>query len=506
MNSNPPIYQEENIEDMRVSEVVTIEEINNWNNGDTITIKAGTGAGKSYFIKNILYALAKRDGSRILLLVHRTNCKNQFIEEIKRDGKTDVIHIETYQKLEHNELIKKDCDFSTYKYIVCDEFHYFMSDAAFNKTTDISLNLILKQDSGIKIFMSATGDNMKSYINMIKGTDTIDYELPINYDFIESLAFYNKDETLDFLIEKVVEQKYKAIFFVDSAKKAYDLYRRYPKHCLFNCSRSNSEFYHKVDQTKINNMLRNERFDEQILITTTCMDAGVNIIDTNLKHIVCDVKDIGTLVQCIGRKRIQNKDDKLHLYIKNINNKSLGGKETKLNKKVKMADYLQTHTVKEFIEEYHREYDASNIVYDDTVNDDDKGTKKVNELMFFKVKNDLANIAEMKNYGEHGYCKYMQHMFGVKAYKVIEEDHQIDKIVKYVDQVVGKKLTKEERQELIDIIDLRDSRKRQQKSIKSLNTYFETNNMRYLIVNKSSSEMINGKKKGYRYWEIIKIA
>ncbi len=495
---------------MRVSELITIKKIESWVPGDTITIKAGTGAGKSYFIKNNLYALAKRNGAKILMLLHRTNCRNQFIDELIRDKKTDVIDIMTYQKLEKKELNKKHIDLSQYKYIVCDEFHYFMSDASFNITTDISLNAILNEVFPVKIFMSATGIDMKTYINNIKGIPTIDYELPITYDYIKNLAFFNKDETLELFIEEAIKKNYKGIFFIQSAKKAYELYIKYKDYCLFNCSKSNnSNYYQYVDQDKIEKMLKDERFEEQILITTTCMDAGVNIIDFNLKHIVCDVKDIWTLVQCIGRKRIQNKKDKFNLYIKTISNQALGGMETQLNKKVKMADYLRTHTVKEYIDFYKRQYDSSNIVYDDMVEEDDKSTKKINELMFYKVKFDLSNIASIKQYGTYCYCKYLADMFGFRDnegfyhYRIIEEDYETDKITKHLNKIVNQRLLKEGQQELIDVIDLRDSRGRQQKSIGQLNEYFKANNLKYIIVSKSSSEIVEGIKKNYRYWQVL---
>jgi len=150
---------------LRVSDLITIEETNTWSAGDCITIKAGTGSGKSYFIKNTLYDIAKRENNKILMLIHRSNCTEQFINEIVRDKKNDVIDIKTYQKLEYNEIRTCINDLSEYQYICCDEFHYFMSDASFSKTTDISLDLILTQTFATKIFMSATGDQMKMYIN-----------------------------------------------------------------------------------------------------------------------------------------------------------------------------------------------------------------------------------------------------------------------------------------------------------------------------------------------------
>ncbi|WP_297633548.1 DEAD/DEAH box helicase family protein [uncultured Clostridium sp.] len=139
---------------LRISEIITIEDIKNWNKGEIVTITAGTGAGKSYFIKNILHAFAYLKNTKILMLVHRTNCKDQFLNEIKKDKKTDSIDIATYQSLEQK---KGFYYLQQYDYIVCDEFHYFMQDAAFSTTTDISLDRILGQTDKVRIFMSATG-------------------------------------------------------------------------------------------------------------------------------------------------------------------------------------------------------------------------------------------------------------------------------------------------------------------------------------------------------------
>jgi len=204
----------------RVSEEVTIDKIEKWDETDIITICAGTGVGKSYFIKNNLYAMAKRDGNKILMLIHRTNCITQFEEEIIRDKKTDVIDIMTYQRLEYMFLKGSYKDLSDYQYIICDEFHYFMSDASFSKTTDISLNMILEQLFTTKIFMSATGDYMKKYINEVKGIETIDYKLDITYGFIKKLTFYYTDEYLETYIENAIASNSKTIIFLQSATKA----------------------------------------------------------------------------------------------------------------------------------------------------------------------------------------------------------------------------------------------------------------------------------------------
>lgn len=324
---------------LRVANVVDNFEIEQWEDGSIITISAGTGTGKSYFVKNTLFSHAKDEGKKILMLIHRTNCVDQFKAEIKRDGKEKYIDIMTYQAIESRELNHCGLDMSQYKYIVCDEFHYFIGDASFNKTTDISFENIMKQTHATRIFMSATGNSMKRYMNSVRKIKTIDYEIPLDFSFIGALTFYNKDDTLYAFADEAIRKNNKAIFFIQSAKKAYELYKKYEKYAMFVCGKIDSH-YNNVDAEKLNSMLTEEKFHDLFLITTSCLDAGVNIIDKELKHIVIDIKDIGSLIQCLGRKRIQG-DEKIYAYIKTINNQQLGGLETNTKKNIVMANYLR---------------------------------------------------------------------------------------------------------------------------------------------------------------------
>lgn len=464
---------------LRVSEVVTIDIIKNWVTGETVTIKAATGAGKSYFIKNNLCALSKLEGKRILLLTHRSNCKTQFTEEIMRDKKAAVIEIATYQKLEYNFMHDNNYDLSQYKYIVCDEFHYFMSDASFSKTTDISLDIVLNRSPlATKIFMSATGDYMKKYLHKVKRIETIDYELPITYEFIEKLTFYNTDKVLENFMEERINKGEKAILFLQSATKAHELFKKYKDHCLFNCSKSNPH-YKYVEPKKVRDMLPKEHFDALILISTTCLDTGVNIIDLELKHILCDVEDTGTIIQCIGRKRIQSLTDKVHVYIKTISNRSLSGKHALLSKKIAMAEFLKKHSVKEFLEKYKREHDVNDMVYDEVVAEENRGTKKVNDLMFFKARIDMFEIGQILN--GQGYCEYMKGVFGMGRFNIIEKDDKETELSEYMQGIAGKRLLKAGQKELAIAMDIKDSRGRVQKSISLLNAYFMENSMKFMI-------------------------
>ncbi|MGE7216602.1 hypothetical protein ACQKJC_08890 [Priestia koreensis] len=477
----------------------TINQIDpsSWKSEQLVSILAGTGEGKSWFIKNKLYLYAKERNEKILFLVHRTNCDEQFQKEIEFENKTDVITIKTYQSIESKYKKHINFDFTPYQYIVADEFHYFMADSSFNHTTDLSLEAILSQEDKIRIFMSATGDDMIRYLNIHREKSMIVYEKPIDYRFIRSLRFFNKDSTMEEFIKQAIEEKQKAIFFIQSADKAHDLYEKYSKHCLFNCSKSNKH-YKSVDKEKIKNMLVNERFEELILITTTCMDAGVNIHDSDLKNIVCDVKDIGTLIQCIGRKRLNKNDPKdgIYLHVKSISNQQLGKMISDFFEMRKHAKFLNKNGIAAYIEEYYRDEKVNNgIVYDEIV--DGVPNKKVNNLMFFKyLINELTYDKMIKNFGNNAYRKQLAQIFNYSdyMYTVIEEDEKITDLNQYLESIVGVKLYKEEQKQLIDMICLKDKRGRIQKRIDTLNAYFVESKFNYIILPKKSGNT--------RYWKI----
>ena len=125
---------------------------------------------------------------------------------------------------------------------------------------------------------------------------------------VRKLTFFSKDDMLSEFAKYALEHNEKAIFFIHKARKAYDFYKKFPGVATFNCSKSNP-LYRYVDESAITRMLAAEKFDTPLLITTSCFDAGVNIADPAVKHIIIDMKDVDTIIQCAGRKRVQSSED-----------------------------------------------------------------------------------------------------------------------------------------------------------------------------------------------------
>ena len=235
-----------------ISDEISSKEIEKWNNGDVVIISAGCGAGKSYFIKNVLYDRAKQKNKKILMLIHRTNCVNQFQMEIENDNKTDVIDIKTYQSVEARIIKNGSYSFGDYSYIVSDEFHYFVEDSGFNCYTDISFNAIMCCGTAVKIFMSATGETMLQIIDKFNDRKKQPhfYSLEADYSHLCSLIFFYQDDTIKSIAYKLKKAGKKAIFFIQSVEDAHRLYKEFKDISLFLCgknSNSGKSCYQDVD-------------------------------------------------------------------------------------------------------------------------------------------------------------------------------------------------------------------------------------------------------------------
>lgn len=499
----------------RVSDIISSTDIDNWHNGDVVTISAGCGVGKSYFIKNILYAKAKAEHKKILMLVHRSKCSNQFKIEVEADNKEDVIDINTYQSIEYSIINGYDVSFDEYAYIVSDEFHYFVEDSGFNCYTDISFNEIIKYRYAVKIFMSATGETMMEMINKYVAKRYIHtYRIPPDYSHINSLNFFYQPNTMQELAYKFKSQGKKAIFFIQSVEAAHSLYKEFQDCSLFLCGKnsiSGKKSYKDVDEDKITKMLTDQKFEDLFLITTSCFDAGANIIDTDLHTVVIDMKNVSSLIQCLGRKRSQGADDKLDVYIKAVSNQQIGGLRSNRDKGIKRADYLKDKGTRAYVEEYSRDkgFDKvfASLIYDEPMSKRNKNTctKLVNNMIYEKYKLDISQFDEMLKIGYVNYIANLLHFGnGYHRYYQIYKEGDLNTYLDLFAINGTVMLSSEDKKSFIEKMNVKHNGKLL-KSRNSLNAALEEKRYNYKIEEFETSRMIDGKKKNYRAWKIVKI-
>lgn len=507
----------ENKERKRVSDVIPVEEIGKWKNGDVVLISAPCGTGKSYFIKNVLYAYAKSIGKKILMLIYRTACVSQFTAEIETAGKTDIIDIRTYQSVESSLIKGNHGIFSEdYGFVVSDEFHYFVEDSGFNCFTDISFNSIIKYPNTVKIFMSATGNIMSQLIDktIYRKSKIHHYSVQADFSHIATLNYFYQGETMRTLAYRLKMANQKAIFFCQSVQQAHSLYSEFRDCSLFLCGRNTAngkKYYADVNEEKIKEMLEKQRFEEQFLFCTACFDAGANIIDTDLHTIVVDMTNISSLIQCVGRKRSQGDNDKIHLFVKALSGKQIGGLITKRKSGLQRADFLMQNDTRTYVEKYGRDnFDKfhGSLIYDEPMSKRNKNTctKLVNMMIYNKYQLDIQTYEEILKVG---YVNYIGNIFQFgngfgRYYMNFDEGNLSDYLGILADSNVVM-LTANDRKPFIEKLNVRHDGKLL-KSKNSLNAALTEKKYNFRIEEFKTRRSINGNIKSFKSaWRIVRV-
>lgn len=347
---------------INVTDIIPYEEYSKWEPKDKIAITAGTGKGKSYFIKNELANYASTKGKKILLLVHRKSAEIQFDYDISDKDFDTTIYVRTYQFLETLSVFKKEVegdegivDLDYFDYIVLDEFHYFLDDSGFNINTHLSLKSIIKSNA-IQIFMSATPERMIDYLENVMRVKLKRYEMEPEFDNINSLNFiYGINDAKD-VIQETKDKGYKSIVFTTAGESRIESYLRdFLDDSLVFVSNNNKVMEKYVDWDKVFGMIENRKFEENLLITTSVMDTAVSLFDEDIKTIVIDLRDINNVKQALGRKRMVDNNDKVDVYIMLRNNSEIQRSIWEYESAIKQIRLFKAGGVLEYLNAYGME-------------------------------------------------------------------------------------------------------------------------------------------------------
>lgn len=412
-------YDFMHISNQRISDALEQEYLQ-WTCENPVFISAQTGSGKNYFILNEIFPSMKNN-EYMLILNNRKSLSLQSKMDVARVAKSYFGHAE-YDKHFKNanlELID-DCIYkiknvyvSTYhklnslkipgevKYVICDECHFFTSDANFNEfTDDILKEIISRFRSSIRVYMSATMETAFESIlyeeynysyNLFKNAyeaqkdfvkdynEAIDleylqntnpklynekminkyrknYELgkipmmeikyylgSFNYNYIKEIYVYDSIKSLSqFIISKFVKGEKWLIFLetINNGNKLKEFIKDKREDIVVEAVSSESR--DKSDAYK--EIITKEKLPENIdiLISTAVLDNGVNLNDSSIKNIVIDTLNKEEFLQMLGRKRVKNRAgevaEEINLYIKNYSDEEL--KENIKKKVIKLLDIL----------------------------------------------------------------------------------------------------------------------------------------------------------------------
>lgn len=494
----------------RINNVITEEMIAEWFPQKPVVIKAQTGQGKTYWVAHNLYDYLKKNGATCLYLIQRTRTKEQLLREFR--GKESTLRLMTYQALESS--VQHGQAVGSYDYIVADECHYFISDGGFNNNTDISFDWILGQDNAVKIFMSATVGAFYNYLFKKVLVAHAPITTPYDYGYIDHLTFFYDTEQLETLAADVISKRKKAVFFIQSGKTAAELYKKFKNNMVFSCSRYNKEHKHLMDENLINAIIEDEKFDANILITTTALDSGFTLKDNLLDTIVVDVVEPESVIQCVGRKRPVNSEDHIDLFIRGRSNSDINRIIHQMNGMIKTIIQKDTDELG-----YHIENERQNNINGAIINVP-VGCDAAGNLLYIKQKNE-AKVTRLEYYAldlfpemlkeSFGYDKYLARWFGfydenTGIYLYQTTSTKKESLIDYLDSMVGvDMLNAKDRKPVIEKIGLKDYKGKLQRSLVSLNDYLASENLPYIIISRRKTKVIDGIRKDYSsVWTILK--
>ncbi|MGN8633020.1 hypothetical protein ACTNEW_15935 [Blautia sp. HCP3S3_G3] len=434
---------------------------------------------------------------------------------------------------------------------ICDEAHFFLADAEFNLYTDVVYEYIFNRVHSTVIYMTATYKNIfgriEKDIKKNNESNPLKYYLPTDYNYVEKVLWFKGQKgSVKGIVDKILRESpdEKIMYFCNSLTKMQKFYLDYSpdkgmgeddkfiqdsplRFMKFMCSnydedeedgdkkekskekkksktrKDKNQFIRKHcsdDAIYYDNKTGGYTFDGRVLVTTKVLDNGVDFKDKKIRHIICDVFDIESAIQCLGRKRILDENDTCVFYIRDYQYYEVNLFLDTIAKNLK-SPRLFLEDRSKWISEYgkDRSYKDYTIYFDF----DMKNDWTINTLRYDKLLHDEKLVTDMKN-KVTSYKEEILNYLGdtVDGKNVDMEDiiaeKQMDSIEIYLKKHIGIRMSKQQQQEFVKLCNLRDRFNRLQKSIGSIMQYLS--DMKYPYEIRSERFKENGKQ--IRHWII----
>ena len=345
-------YQTHQCEIPNVYEALA-SEVEYWEPRNPVLINAPTGMGKTTFVykklipmvlesgKNLLLisnrlALSAQQKNNIMDILHHPYCGGVSPSVLRQMENFGQVRVLTYHRLP--ELIRNTENngwIENLGFVVADEIHFLAADSSFNERCDYYLKILTtKFKHAIRIYLTATDWDVQTalaeaeesncnnisetYFALINNTflerrHFYRYYFPASYNHV-NLSFFQDFEEIFQLIEGNIKEKW--LVFVDRKTKGLKIAEKLGRKASYIDSTTK-------DSKQWDEILSEQRFRTQVLITTSVLDCGVNIIDDSLRNVVVFTDNRVSLIQMLGRKRCKPKE-KINLYVYQLDGKTIG--------------------------------------------------------------------------------------------------------------------------------------------------------------------------------------
>lgn len=342
-------------------------------------IVSPTGTGKSTFIINDIikphfesenHGFGERKylpftKKKILVMANRTAVVLKFNDDVEQACddmgifKANGVNVASYQKVSDKDMLKL---IDEAEIVLCDEAHYFVSDA-WNGTTHIVMNKLLEAvESKPVIMFTATPQLVVKYFNY-KGVNYKELDYSEELGFENRMDFVCTNRDLEQIIKNIPTNE-KWMAFADDMKSRNSLKKWKEK---LEKKGYSVEYYHSIwvkeadgkfkgqknpDMTrKVSALVVNKKFDTQGAIANKAIDNGIDIKDKGLKHIILlNQYDHVQIKQMVGRKRfdIHDENDRLTVWVSTEGNSVLEKQYERLMEQVKLFNEFADYRFKQY--------------------------------------------------------------------------------------------------------------------------------------------------------------
>lgn len=487
-----------------VSDKITVNTINQFEKGQNYLIAAEMGSGKNTFIRKVLLPFSKENLQNVLILVNRKALKDQqyvylndYIEQARREFRQNLTLI-TYQQLERMNNDTKEALMKDFHYIICDEAHYWINDSKFNDKTNKSFTYINNYCIGVKILLTATPDSLE-YLPFKNDIITLvkpDY----SNNNVDSFWSFSNENTILPIIQSEVDKDNKVLVINSNKQSAFDITEKINGLCAY----LSSDNKYKEDGKKVfEEIITTQKFNVNVLSTTTLIDNGVELRDTKLQKIVINgILALDSFIQSIGRIR----ENRIEVYYKKLSKNMLLARINGLNYQLEKLEEFKEIGEVDFIEKYGNECKKFDFIYP-TVKIIDGQKRTTWELSVTDIARINYELDSFVLIYEKGLEHFIKRYFPNSAIYDLEELKKQEIIMlDIIDNYLEKKLFKEGQIALKNILtykyNLRCGTNSKGKiGLKTINSFFEDNAIGYKIISKPGTKA-EGRK---AYWILEQI-
>lgn len=508
----------------------------NWKTGDSVVIESATGTGKTTFIFEELLPTLKKD-EKLLFVCNRKKLSRDTklklmklkgikipddINEVDKMTYFDGVKIINYQALGQH-LYKNEFDLEQFKVIVLDECQFWLTDASFNNLNHLTYQAIVRDKfpNSIRIYMSATMQEMKSVINNSHTfyNNLHSYSSGKDYSYLDTYYFKKMNDILQLIKNDNSNDKW--LIFVTSKNNGEKYLSELIK------SGIDTAFAHAKTEE---DYIVDEKFEQKVLILTKAFDNGINIHDDLVKNLVVNSFDETTFLQEIGRARINIKEARtIKLFIPTLSYNTFN---TLINTKYKRL-FEQCKFFDESPEKFSNHYrNKHHLVNPMLFKLDENNQWQLNGLGVKRLRNDRKFAKEMlfafkdfeDNTDQFAYIKKqlewleLDHTFDEsKLIEKVVDELELNELEAYLNSISDAgnptRLYKEQQQHLTELVlnefgaVLTNVNKRTKKfNVSTLETIIRDQlKLTYSFVSGKEDKVVNGKRKVRNYILVTKL-